>query len=131
MCPLKRGKLNSMNGPDVRGAWLKMREEVSARAIANKQSHEAVLAMAARYRSLSDSDRATVDELLAEQLISEHETVRFDAIALVADFKITSALPALRRLAGWLESQQFAGAPYEWAKANRVIGQLVMASEGQ
>ncbi len=107
-----------------------MRDEVSARAMANKQSQDAVLAMAGRYRSLSDSDRAIVDALLAEQLTSEDETVRFDAIALIADFKISSALPALRRLADWLESQPFPGAPYEWAKANRLIGQLASASEG-
>jgi hypothetical protein len=101
-----------------------MRAEVSARAIANKRSQEAVLVMADSYRSLAPDDRVVVDELLSEQLASEDETVRFDALALIREFRIAAALPALRGLANWLETQDWPGAPYEWAKVNRLIGVL-------
>ncbi|MEO7121575.1 MAG: hypothetical protein ABI400_00310, partial [Lacisediminihabitans sp.] len=121
---------DSMNGANVRIQWLKMRDQVSARAVASKQSQEAVLVMAAQYGALSDADREVVNELLAEQLLSAEETIRFDAIALVSRFEITSALPALHHLSDWLESQQFPGAPYEWAKANRVMGELAKTSDG-
>jgi hypothetical protein len=120
-----------VSGADVRGAWLRMREEVSARAVANKQSQEAVLAMAERYRSLTEGERADVDQLLIEQLASEDETVRFDALALVREFRIAAALSALRVLADWLETQHSPGAPYEWAKVNRLIGALAEPSENE
>jgi hypothetical protein len=41
--------------------------------------------------------------LLIEQMASEDETVRFDALALVREFRIAAALPALRGLADWLQ----------------------------
>jgi hypothetical protein len=113
-----------MTGADVRSAWLQMRDEVSARAITNKQSQEAVLVMADRYRSLAPDDRVVVDGLLSEQLASEDETVRFDALALIREFRIAAALPALRALADWLETQHWPGAPHERAKVNRLIGVL-------
>jgi hypothetical protein len=112
-------------------AWLQMREEVSVRAIMNKQSQEAVLAMADSYRSLSPDDRLIIDELLIEQLASEDETVRFDALALIREFRILAALPALRALADRLETQHEPGAPYEWAKVSRIIGVLGELPERQ
>jgi HEAT repeat protein len=108
----------------VREAWLRMCKEVSSWAIENKRSQEALLVMAQRYRTLSQGERDAVDELLAEQLASEDESVRFDALALIQDLKIRSSLPALRQLADWLETQASPGAPYEWAKVNRIIGGL-------
>lgn len=114
---------------DVRDLWLQRQREDLARAIENKQTHEALLSITARYRGLSTDDRAVVDELLAEQLGSADETVRFIALALIQDFKIRSALPALRKLTDWLETQTAPGAPYEWAKVNRIVGALADPSE--
>lgn len=110
---------------DVRDLWLQREREDLARAIESKQSHEALLSITARYRGLAAEDRPVIDELLAEQLGSEDETARFIALALIQDFKIRSTLPALRQLADWLEAQTWPGAPYEWAKVNRIIGGLV------
>jgi hypothetical protein len=110
---------------EVRAAWLKMSADVSAAAIANKQSQDALAELGRRYRILTPNDRAVVDRLLAEQVQSEDENVRFDALALVDEFKIGSAVPALRGLADWLEHQEHPGAPYEWAKVNRILGNLV------
>jgi HEAT repeat protein len=106
---------------DVREAWLGFQSEVSTRALETKQSDDVVPALVARYGSLTDDDRDVVDELLAEQLSSTDETARFDALAVIAHFKVKSALPALRRLANDLESQTRPGAPYEWAKVNGII----------
>jgi len=81
--------------------------------------------MFAHYRALGDAERNVVDDLLAEQVISSDENVRFDALATVREFRIRSALPALRVLAQRLEHEASTGAPYEWAKVNRLIGHLV------
>jgi hypothetical protein len=113
-----------VSADEVRHAWLEQQAEDVAQATANKQPQEALLTSAARYRLLSDADRAIVDGLLADQLSSPEEDDRFLALALIEDFEIVSAVPDLRRLADWLETQQWPGAPYEWAKVNRIIGKL-------
>lgn len=120
-----------MSRVEVREAWLRMCDEVSTRAIENKQSQEALLAMATRYQSLPQPDREAVNELLAEQLALQDESVRFDALALIQDFRIRSALAALRQLGNWLETQQSPGAPYEWAKVHRIIGQLTSQDDSE
>lgn len=109
---------------DARAAWLRMSAAVSHEAIANKQSQDALAQLASRYRLLSPDDRAVVDGLLAEQVRSSDENVRFDALALVNEFKIQSAASALRSLADWLEHQDHPGAPYEWAKVNRILASV-------
>lgn len=110
---------------EVRAAWLETCAAISQAAIANKQSQDALGQFADRYRSLTPNDRSIVDRLLAEQVLSDDENVRFDALSLIEDFKIRSATPALRRLADRLEHQERPGAPYEWAKVNRILGNMV------
>src|SRR4249920_1938356 len=100
-----------VSAADVRESWLRFQDDVSARAVENKQSSEVLLALGARYRSLSGDERGVIAQLLAEQLGSDAETDRFDALALIAEFKVRPALPALRRLADWLEEQTTPGAP--------------------
>lgn len=113
-----------MSAEVVRRSWVENQLQASGQALANKQSQEALPEMYARYRALTPVERIVVDELLAEQLGSREENVRFDALAIVREFTISSALPALRVLADWLENQDSVGAPYEWAKVNRLIGFL-------
>ena len=113
-----------MSAAEVRQAWIWARDEAISRAMANKQSQDALSGMAQIYRSLSADDRLVVDELLTDELKSDDATVRFDALSLIADFTIRTALPALRELALWLESQRSPGAPYERAKVNRLIAAL-------
>lgn len=113
-----------MSAQDVRDSWTRFRQSVSAAAIAGKESQAALFALCDRYRALPAGERLFVDQLLTEQLASDDEIDRFDALALIHEFRITSALPAARALAARLESAEGPGAPYEWAKVNRLIGHL-------
>jgi hypothetical protein len=112
---------------DVRAEWTAFRKQSNADALAAKESQGALFRLFDRYRSLSAAERSVVDQLIAEQVLSPDETVRFDAVAMIDKFVITSALPALRMLAARLEGDAQPGAPFEWAKVNRVIGTLVNA----
>jgi hypothetical protein len=110
-------------------------EETSDRAAASKDPNAALPIIAAMYAQLSDDERAVINELLVEQLAPDEpvagapwsvgESARFLPLFLIREFGIASALPGLRVLADWLETQDTPGAPYEWAKVNRVIGVLV------
>lgn len=110
---------------EVRDLWLKRQREDLLLAHQAKQPNEALANIASRYRRLSSEDLDVVNGLLAEEVVSDNETSRFVALALIREFKISSALPALRQLADRLETQASPGAPYEWAKVNRLIATLM------
>jgi hypothetical protein len=113
-----------VNEADVRRTWLLFQKDVGNRRQASKQSHLALFDMYERYRTLSPQDRCVVNCVLIEQVGSPDENVRFDALAVIEEFSIDAALPALRALADRLEDEPSPGAPYEWAKVNRLIGNL-------
>ena len=72
---------------------------------------------------------SAVDELLAEWVLSDDQNLRFDAMALISDHNIRSALPSLRLLAERLEEASGPSAPYEWTKVNRLVGKLTRGTE--
>lgn len=116
----------------VRNDWTAFCAVTSERYTDMKDSPGALLAIAARYEALTGAEKIVVDRLLVEQLTPTdpqfaNEGGRFEALSLVDRFAVTSALPALRDLASWLEEQATPGAPYEWAKVNRIIGRLATA----
>jgi hypothetical protein len=113
-----------MTDPAVRKDWTNFREQASEEAIEAKDSQSALFALYAYYKSLTGEERLIIDRLLAEQLGGDDEDVWFDALAVIREFRVTSALPALRELADRLESAHGPSAPYDWAKVNRLIGYL-------
>lgn len=109
---------------DARSRWLALWRETDARYREMKASSDAVLELFDRYRALSPTDRSEVDRLLAETLLSDDKKLRFDALALIREFRISSALPQLRALAKRLPRTKSPGAPYELAKVQRIIDVL-------
>ncbi len=122
-----------MSSDDLRRRWWRYCDEATERA--GKEPNTALRPIAAFYRSLSGEERAGVDELLIEALGRrssaagepwyEAENARWLPEYLVGEFQIRAALPALRSLAEWLETEDTPGAPYEWATVNQLIGRLV------
>ena len=108
----------------MRETWAGIRDELEEAFEGTKDAQGVTLELAKRYRALSSSERQTVDQILAEWALSSDEVLRFDALSLIDEFRIESALPSLRRLAKILEEADNPGAPYEWAKVNRIIGRL-------
>jgi hypothetical protein len=112
--------------PDTfREAFEAFRDRVDAEASAAKSSHDAICELGALYERLDARERLLADGVLADWIVSDDEAKRWDALALVRAYKITSAMAALRELEGKLERSSDPSAPYEWAKVNRLIGLLV------
>lgn len=109
---------------EVRRRWLAIWREADIRFREMKASSEALLELYRRYAELSSADRAEVDRLLAETLLSDDANLRFDALALIEEFHIASARPELRLLAKRLPRSKSPGAPYELAKVQRIIDLL-------
>ena len=97
---------------------------LSNRFVAAKESQRAVLELSDRYRKLSLAERAIVDGLLNDALVSGEEWQRFDALAPVNEFRIVAALPALERLAAQLGGSERPGAPFELNKVRRLVARL-------
>jgi len=76
------------------------------------------------YRSFNADERVLADRVLTEWVLSDDETLRFDALALVDDFKVLQSIPALTELAGRLRSSGTPGAPFELQKVDRIIKEL-------
>ncbi len=110
--------------------WEELRAELDRRAVASKSSQSVVVELSSEYRRLGSDDRAEVDVLLRSRLLSADEGERFDAVAVVDDNEVCSAIPALRKLMDRLETSDEPGAVYEWAKVNRVLGRLAASCTG-
>lgn len=102
------------------------RRVVDEEAEANKDSYLALDRLHALYRKFDPQERAMADQILAEWALHSDEKIRFDALALIDDFKVQTAIPALHELAGRLASSDEPGAPYELRKVNRLIDELTV-----
>lgn len=113
---------------EVRRRWLAIWRDADVRYREMKASNEALLELYERYAELAPADRDEVDRLLAETLLSHDENLQFDALALIEEFRIASALPELRALAKRLPRSNSPGAPYHLAKVQRIIDLLARSA---
>lgn len=107
--------------------WEELRQRLDSAARESKNPQAVVVELSRRYGDLSPNDRVVVDELIADWVLAEDEAKRFDALALIAEHRIRTAAAAVRELCRRLETSDEPSAPYEWAKANRVLGRVTEA----
>lgn len=119
-----------MTPDEFRDALEKFREEVNREAMASKSSHDAFVQLSNLYARFDADERGMADRIIADWLASDDDGKRWDAEALIQEHGIESALPQLRALAERLEDETDPSAPYEWAKVNRIVGQLVERGAG-
>ncbi|HVX91533.1 MAG TPA: hypothetical protein VHC20_08060 [Candidatus Paceibacterota bacterium] len=100
------------------------RSSVDQEAKSLKDSYLALDRLHNLYRKFDGEERAMADQVLTEWVLSEDENVRFDALALIDDFKIAHAMPALKTLTARLASSKAPGAPYELQKVDRILRDL-------
>lgn len=76
------------------------------------------------YASLGGDDRLVINAVLADSLASPDETLRYDALALIDEFKIREAVPRLHELNSRLSVDGSPGAPFEAAKVQRILDRM-------
>jgi hypothetical protein len=113
-----------MNLEEFRRQMESYRRDADEEAISLKDSYLALDRLHALYRRLDAEERQMADQVLAEWALAEDEKVRFDALALIADFRIRSAEPALQNLMRRLAASAAPSAPYELSKVNRILAIL-------
>lgn len=106
-------------------------QDADQEAASLKDSYHALELLHNLYIKFDGAERAMADEVISEWVLFESEKMRFDALALIDDFCIERAMPALHDLAIRLSTSSTPGAPYELDKVNRIIHKLrVKGDEG-
>jgi hypothetical protein len=113
-----------MNLQQFRQEMESYRRSVDEEARALKDSYLALDRLHALYRRFDAAERRMADQVLTEWALSDDEGLRFDALALIDDFKVEAATGALKSLAGRLASSTAPGAPYELQKVDRILRDL-------
>ncbi|MEJ7786517.1 MAG: hypothetical protein WKF96_17075 [Solirubrobacteraceae bacterium] len=83
------------------------------------------------YRSLDPVERELAHQVLAEWLVSDDETKRFVAVALVREFRVVTAAPALRQLSDQLQRCDGPGAPFERRKVEDLLSEFRFKADGR
>jgi cysteinyl-tRNA synthetase len=113
-----------VNLDEFRVEMTQYRLAVDAEATSLKDPYVALDRLHSLYRKFDDQERDLADQVLAEWALSQDEKTRFEALALIDDFRITAAVPALHELAARLQSDHAPGAPFELEKVNRLLSDL-------
>lgn len=112
-----------MNG-EVAATWQAAAAEARTLVDAGRDPYAPIAQLSALYRRLGTDDQAVVDGLITADLNSDDSGMRYDAMWLIREFKIRSAIPVLQTLATRLASSSEVGAPFEIEKIERLIGAL-------
>src|ERR1051326_8148388 len=75
------------------------RDDANAEAQRLKDPWIAIERLRILFGRFDESEQRIANQVLSEWLLSEDENVRFDAVALVRDLRVLSAMPVLRELA--------------------------------
>lgn len=113
-----------MKGEEIRLEMNRYWHQVDREALEFKDPQIALDRLHTLYRRLDAHERAVANEVLTEWVLSDHEPKRFDAMALISDFRIAESLPSLHELISRLEQSSDPGAPFERNKAERIIVEL-------
>jgi len=100
------------------------RRSVDDEARVLKDSEVALERLRKLYENFDSTERQMADQVLAEWALSEDEGLRFDGLALIYEFDVRTAIPALIELAKRLTSSVAPSAPYELKKIERILVKL-------
>lgn len=84
----------------------------------------------ALYKRLASADKHLANQVFAEWALSDDDSIRFDALALINDLEIRAAVPALLDLARRLTSSNKPSAPFELQKVHRTIAHVTAQQVG-
>lgn len=112
----------------IRADWSQLRDRIQRAAAEAKLSQAAWLELSARYRLLSPESRGVVNALLAEWVLSDDPGLRSDAVYVIDDHGIVSAVPELRAQLRKLEGSTDPGARFEREELQELIEKLDQAA---
>src|SRR5262245_35008752 len=103
------------------GAWW---SEIDAQASASKDSMGATLLLIERCRELDEDARPFAAAVVGEWVLSTNSRQRFDALAVIREFQLASAIPQLRELEARLTTVSGPEALFEGKKVRELLAIL-------
>jgi hypothetical protein len=113
-----------MRRQDFRAEFNGFRRIVEEEATSRRDPYHALERLHQFYERLNAEQRAAADETIATWLGSSVEAQRFDALVLIEDYGIRSAVPALQELLVSLRSIPGPAAAFESQKVERILARL-------
>jgi hypothetical protein len=113
-------RVSGLSRAEFESLW----DRLDAEALASKQSQDATVRLTSFYGELDEPDRAVVDEALADWVVGGDDRRVFDALVLIRQFEIRSALPALERRAESLAGATEGPPKHEREKIERIVREL-------
>ena len=104
--------------------FVRLWTEIDKRHVDAKDSQGAIPELFDLYQSLDPKERESANSDLFAALREGSEGQRYDALAIINQFRVREAVPHLRELAVRLQMDDSPGAPFELAKVERIIGKL-------
>ena len=98
--------------------------DTDSAAIAAKDSQRTTLALLALVRGMEPEERAMADVVIGEWLLSTEERKGFDALAVIDEIGMQSAVSKLRLLRSQLVAKRDPRAPFELEKVRRLLARL-------
>ena len=113
-----------MTDDEVREHMDACRRSADEEALRFKESSLVGERLRSMYEKFDMTERRAADEVIGEWALSNDEALRFDALSLIDEFAVTTAVPALIGLASRLATSTAPGAPFEILKVKRIIESL-------
>lgn len=110
-----------MNLDEFRESMWAYRQSAEKDAAALKEPNIVWEWLSDLYRKFDSEERKLADQVLMEWLQSDDEGVRYDALVLIEDCRITQVIPALRELGARLTHSKAPSAPYELEKVKQIL----------
>jgi hypothetical protein len=109
---------------DLRKRMMACRQAADEQASELKDPYLALAMLSDFYRQLETDEGGMASVVLCEWALSDDEALRFDALAMIDEFEVAAALPALQQLLKRLGSSSAPGAFYETQKVKRILARL-------
>ena len=113
-----------MTTSDTKMLWLDTYRRLCKEAEAMRDSQSVSFALLDLYDTLSSEEKSAVHSILAEWLVSEDNTLRYDAAFLTSQRSIREMRPFVEEAIGKCHDRVGPQAKYEGQKLQRIMDEL-------
>ena len=113
---------------DIQQWWTQEYEYLLRAGRASKNPMSALFEMYRRYEALTNSERDQINDLLVTWVEDSNDDKRFAAHAIVEEYKIVAAIPAMGRLCERLKRCNVPDNPDGFYERQKVLGKIDVLS---
>jgi len=114
---------------DIKQWWTNEHDELLQLARAAKNPMSALFDMYERYNALTDSEKKEIDKVLIDWIEDIDEDKRFTALAMVIEYNIADAIPAMKRLANRFKNSKIPDDPIGYNERELILSKIQKLEE--